>query len=81
MKYTVRIERQQNLISVSCDGNLIWSSSNIDEKRASVSKHVRNFNKYPTTKDAAKLALNRAFPLAKVKIPWWLNRRKNKKSP
>ena len=80
MKYTVRIERQQDLISVVCDGDLIWSSTNIDEKRVALSKHVRNFNKYPTTKDAVKLVLTKAFPPAKVKVPWWFNRRKKKAS-
>ena len=80
MKYTVRIERQQDLISIVCDGDLIWSSTNIDEKRVVLSKHVRNFNKYPTTKDTAKLVLTKTFPPAKVKVPWWFNRRKKKTS-
>ena len=76
VKYTVRVERQQDIISVVCDWTVIWPAGGIDEKRQGVFERVRSFNKYPTTRDAAKLALARAFPPEKVKVPWWLNRRR-----
>ena len=78
VKYAVRVERQQDIISVVCDGTVIWSAGGIDEKRQGVSERVRSFNKYPTTRDAAKLALARAFPPEKVKVPWWFEKRKKK---
>ena len=65
MKYTVRIERQQDLISVVCDGDLIWSSIGIDAKRASISKHVRNFNKYPTNKRCRKTGFDKGVSAGK----------------
>ena len=80
VKYTIRVERQQDIISVVCDGTVIWSASSIDEKRQGVSERVRSFNKYPTTRDAAKLALARAFPPEKVKMLWWFEKRKKKPS-
>ena len=80
MKYTVRIERKQDIISVVCDGTVVWSANNIDEKRCSISERVCNFNRYSTTKDAAKLALTKAFPPKKVSVPWWMNRRKKQTS-
>ena len=78
MKYTVRVEREHDVISVVCDGTIIWSATCIDEKRGVISERVRNFNKYPTTNNAAKLVLTRAFPPAKVEVPWWMNRRNKK---
>ena len=80
VKYTVRVERQPDIISVVCDGTVIWSVGGIDEKRQGVSERVRFFNKYPTTRDATKLALAKAFPPEKVKVPWWFEKRKKKPS-
>ena len=80
VKYTVRVERQQDIISVVCDGTVIWSAGGIDEKRQSVSERVRSFNKYPTTRDAAKTALARTYPPEKINVPWWFEKRKKKPS-
>ena len=79
MKYVVRIERMQDIISVACSGTVIWSAGGVDEKRAGVSSRVREFNKYKTAKDSARAALARDFPPEKVKVPWWLEKRKKKK--
>ena len=76
MKYSVRIERNQDVIDVVCDGVVIWSAGGIDEKRGAVLEKVRSFNKYRATKDAAKLALAKAFPPEKVEVPWWFEKRK-----
>ena len=40
MKYVVRIERMQDIISVAYSGTVIWSAGGVDEKRAGVSSRV-----------------------------------------
>lgn len=68
MKYRIRVERQSDIISVSCNGDVVWSASGIDGKMERAAKLVRNFKKFGTPMAEAKQALERAFPPPKTKV-------------
>ena len=68
MRYRIRVERQSDIISVSCNGDVVWSAGEIDNKLERAAKLVLDFKKFDTSKAGVRQALERAFPPPKTKV-------------